>query len=201
MTDTEMVSRRRFLGSLVVVGGASAAGGAGTMASFSDAESSSENTVQAGTLDLELNGNDQTVTFLDVSGVKPGDDGFQSIQLGNTGSITGTIEIIVEDVRDSENGIVNNENSVDDTPNQGELQNYVEVRAEINGTEIRDWTGLDQLQSTPLPYTYPTGETIVPGSQRQFTLEWRFNDPGDKSVNEAQSDSVEMDLTFRLVQT
>lgn len=201
MSDrTVTLTRRRLLGGLALIGGASAATGAGTVAYFSDSEGSSGNTVQAGTLDLELDGADQTVTFLDVDGIVPGDSGSQSIDLSNTGTVDGSLELVLTDVRDYENGIVSNENSEDDSPNDGELEEYVEVRALVSGTEIVGWTYVEQLQNLSLPEPYQTGVTIAAETTEPFTVEWRFGDPGDTSVREAQSDSVEIDVTFRLVQ-
>lgn len=201
MTDRSRVSRRRVLRAIATVGGASAAAGAGTMAHFSETESSNGNTVQAGTLDLTLNGANQTVTFLDVGGIAPGDDGSQSITLGNDGTVLGTIEIILEDVRDYENGIVNNESSYDSPGDGGELQEYIDVRVSIGGTVIVGRQSLASIQSVSMPYTYQTGVGLAAQASKQFTVEWWFNDPGDKTVNEAQSDSVELDISFRLVST
>ena len=50
--STIELNRRRVLSGLGVIGLASAGAGAGTMALFSDTETSSGNAVQAGTLDL-----------------------------------------------------------------------------------------------------------------------------------------------------
>ena len=47
--------------------------GGGTYAYFSDTESSTGNTLTAGTLDLNIDGGDAAVTTFDVSNVAPGD--------------------------------------------------------------------------------------------------------------------------------
>jgi len=57
------------------------------------------------------------------------------------------------------------------------------------------------VEQIPVPSTPPTTIALDSGQSKQFSVEWRFNDPGDKTVNEAQSDRVEIDLTFRLTQT
>lgn len=66
--DIEL-SRRRVLGGIATVGVASAAAGAGTFAFFNDTETSSSNTVEAGTLDLTGSTDGQ----IDVSGIVPGE--------------------------------------------------------------------------------------------------------------------------------
>jgi len=78
------------------------------MAAFSDSVTSSDNTVQAGTVDLTLDGRDATVTFLDVENIRPGDDNIGSVTdqntvtLANGGTIDGAVEVTVTDVRDYE---------------------------------------------------------------------------------------------------
>lgn len=65
------LTRRRLLGSLAVTGAATAGAGAGTWAYFQDTESSTGNSVQAGTLELTYsNSGDFSYT---ITGVAPGD--------------------------------------------------------------------------------------------------------------------------------
>jgi hypothetical protein len=173
------------------------------MAAFSDSVTSSDNTVQAGTVDLTLDGRDATVTFLDVENIRPGDDNIGSVTdqntvtLANGGKIDGAVEVTVTDVRDYENDTTKAEEK-EDTTAGGELQKYLDVRAVVDGTVITDWYAVEQI---PVPSTPPTTIALDSGQSKQFSVEWRFNDPGDKTVNEAQSDRVEIDLTFRLTQT
>lgn len=87
------LTRRRALGGLAAAGAASAAAGAGTMALFSDTETSSGNTVQAGTLDLEV-GNSSSLN-IDVSGKKPGWNGTYSADIDNTGNVGGGLRVEV----------------------------------------------------------------------------------------------------------
>ncbi|WP_423999270.1 TasA family protein [Haloarcula salina] len=70
------MTRRRVLGGIVTVGAASAAVGAGTFAFFSDTETSSNNQVTAGTLDLTGAANGA----ISISNAAPGDT------LPNTGT-------------------------------------------------------------------------------------------------------------------
>lgn len=73
MTDESSVelSRRKVLGGLAGIGVASAGAGAGTWAYFSDEESSENNEIQAGTIELDLtNGDGFEYTYENVA---PGD--------------------------------------------------------------------------------------------------------------------------------
>ena len=83
------LTRRRVLGGLATVGAGSAAAGAGTMAYFSDSESSADNQVTAGTLDLTVDGGDADVSFFTETNVAPGDTGQATLPLSNVGSLTG----------------------------------------------------------------------------------------------------------------
>ncbi|WP_415382389.1 TasA family protein [Halosimplex sp. TS25] len=194
MTDQIRLSRRQVLGAAVAVGLGGTAAGAGTMAAFSDTESSSDNAVQAGTLDLTLDGENQTVTFLNQTDVTPGEQGSATVSLGNAGTIPGVPEIEVAGVSSTENGFYGKENGQDGSPNDGELDEYLEIRASLDGTEIVGWTGADLLAEGQ---TYTASSTIQGGDSIPFTVEWRL--PNDTS-NMAQSDGFSFDLTFRLIQ-
>jgi len=187
-------TRRRLLGAALATGVAGAGAGAGTMAAFSDSESSSNNTVQAGTLDLTLDGSNQTVTFFDVTNAAPGDSGQQSVALGNAGSVEGIPEIEVDAIRSTENGYYGSEEDQDGSPNDGELDEHLEVRVSIGGTPILPRTTADQIS---VGNSYTASSAIAGGGSTAFTVEWWL--PSDTS-DLAQSDGFEFDLTFRLQQ-
>lgn len=198
MVERESVTltRRRLLGGLVALGSASGAAGAGTMAAFSDAASSSGNDVVAGTLNLTLDGADQTVTSLDASDVQPDASGSGSVTLGNTGSLDGDIEVEIAAIRSNENGFHGAENgNADSTPNDGELDEYLEVEATVGSTTV--WPR-QTVASLLVGDAVAPGVTLGTGDSETFALEWWL--PGSTG-NDAQSDGVELDLTFRLVQT
>ena len=165
------------------------------MAAFSDSESSQGNSVQAGTLDLTLDGSSQTVTFLDVTNAKPGDQGQSSVTLGNAGSVAGVPEIEVDEIRSNENGYYGKENGQDNSPDDGELDEHLEVRVSLGGTTIVPRTTADSVSAGD---TYTASTPISGGGSVDFTVEWWL--PNDTS-NLAQSDGFEFDLTFRLQQT
>lgn len=86
--STIELNRRRVLAGLGTIGVASAGAGAGTMALFSDEETNSGNTIQAGTLDLTT---EQAQTFTgQAQNLAPGEKTNKlKITLGNAGSIAG----------------------------------------------------------------------------------------------------------------
>ena len=67
--------------------------GGGTWAYFSDTESSTNNSLTAGTLDLTVNGVNTAVTTFSEAAVVPGDSGNGSTTLANAGSLAGELDI------------------------------------------------------------------------------------------------------------
>jgi len=106
------LTRRRALGGIAMIGSASSAAGAGTMALFSDEETSGNNTTQAGTLDLSVNGDGSNAVF-DVSNVVPGDSGTSSTTLRNDGSLPGYLTFGITGFRTPENGVNDPESDAD----------------------------------------------------------------------------------------
>jgi predicted ribosomally synthesized peptide with SipW-like signal peptide len=116
------LTRRKVLGGLVGVGAASAAAGAGTMALFSDTEQSTGNTIQAGTLDLEI-GTSQNLP-VNVSDRAPGHEGSGSVEVRNVGSIGGHLSAAITNVGGGEG---DNPESETDTSGSGDLADHVHV--------------------------------------------------------------------------
>lgn len=84
MSDRNIeLTRRKVLGGLASIGAASAAAGAGTMAYFSDSETSSGNTVSAGTVDLDSASQESVVV-----NSAPGDSASGTVSATYNGSIS-----------------------------------------------------------------------------------------------------------------
>jgi len=203
MTDETMViTRRRLLGAVTAVGVAGAGTGSGTVAMLSDAETDSDS-LSAGTIDLQLDGKNQTVEFLSETNITAGTSGTASLELENSGSRAGVVVVEVAALRNYENGWVNNEGNNDPTdgdPGQGngELQTNLEVAASFqDGTEL--WTGYDTVASKlSTGAAYRTGYQLASGAKGTFELDWQLSKDTKKIV---QSDSIELELRFRLEQT
>jgi len=184
------------------VAAAGAATGAGTMAAFRDSESSTGNSISAGTLNLTLDGSDATVQFLSQTSVAPGDSGSATLTVANTGSLPGYIDVEVASLTSYENGLSGNENSVDGSggdpgAGNGELQDYLEVHAEFqNGPAL--WSGFDTVANrlgTGTPYD--RDYQLAAGGSDTFVVDWQLpSSVGD----DAQSDGIEFALTFSLDQ-
>jgi len=204
MTDETMaMTRRRLLGAVTAVGAAGAGTGSGTVAMLSDAESESDS-LSTGTIDLQLDGKDQTVALLPATEtITAGWSDTTRISLTNTGSRAGTVVVEVAALRNYENGLVNSEGSKDGTGGDpgrgnGELQTNLEVAASFqNGTAL--WTGYDTVAAKLATGTiYETGYQLASGTTGTFELDWQLPNNTGKIV---QSDSIELELRFRLEQT
>lgn len=222
------VTRRRVVGSLVTVGVASTAAGAGTMAWFQDTESSTGNTVQAGTLDLQLGDDDEgigsspsgvTGTF-SVSNIKPTERTSGMIQAQNGGSIAGDhLEIQIE-ADGSEASGPNGSNEADTAPDSGDgfaklfevtQLSYPEQGSnslslldrvnDQNGNGIKDLD--DVAQHGVFDDLKPAPQ---PGGMRTFSLSAKFIDTGSDHYdgtltnNDFQGDELSITVTMALAQ-
>ncbi|WP_396613721.1 TasA family protein (plasmid) [Haloferax sp. S1W] len=85
------LTRRRALGGLLTIGAGSAATGVGTFALFSDTESSTENTLSAGTLSLA---DGAASTMFSVTNLAPTEKtSVYSVILENDGTLDGSLDI------------------------------------------------------------------------------------------------------------
>ena len=134
--STIELNRRRVLGALGTVGVASAGAGAGTFALFSDTETSSGNSVQAGTMDLTATGQNGD-TFgdasLTVGPIKPGQTkGPYTITLSNTGNIGGTLDFALAGFNDEGTDT----EAETDTSGDGDLGEVLEVTFDVGGNSV-----------------------------------------------------------------
>ncbi len=98
---------KKIIFSLGIIGIVSAIVIGGTIAYFSDTETSSGNTFITGTLDLKVDDNDDpNVVHVTLSNMKPGDDsGYYKWVLKNVGSLPGILSVTFGTMNDQENGI------------------------------------------------------------------------------------------------
>lgn len=199
MTDEAItLSRRRVLGGLATIGGASAAAGAGTVAYFSDSESSSGNTVQAGTLELGFDG---TNSFSFSAALAPTQSTIDRVTLVNDGSISGSLDV---DVSYSESDGASNDTDV--TADQV-AQNLNVLTLDYDDTSL---LGGQNLPSDPTLYELAHNDQAEPGTNNDlvnladptsngtdFTVELELADVG----NDFQSDGVAITFDFDLNQT
>ncbi|GAA0457346.1 CalY family protein [Halococcus dombrowskii] len=142
-SDELRLTRRKLLGGVTTIGVASALGGVSTWATFRDEESSTDNSVQAGTLDLVLSDSDETEADgvsgeFTLSNAKPGDTLYGDITLENAGSLDANhVELAFsydENEADSPNG--NNEADTLSNSADGMAKQFEVTQLTYDGTNI-----------------------------------------------------------------
>lgn len=201
---------KKILISLAIIGAVSAIVAGGTIAYFSDTETSTGNTFTAGTLDLKLNAGDANVVMFNVSNLVPGQSGGAEVTLNNAGSINGYIDFDFSNLVDRDNSCI--EPEIGDEPGcvaqgtgagTGELDSNLNITAYIdeNNNDAYDVVG-DTLVYQGLAsgivgaglQNYVFNSTAI----KAFRIDWNV----DLAVNNIiQSDSVGFDITFELAQT
>ncbi len=200
MTDrTVKLTRRRLLGGIVAIGGASAATGAGTMAYFSTTAQSTNNEVTAGTLELDFGG---TGTFSFSTSLAPTISTQDSVTLVNAGTLSGSVDV---DVDYSESD-ASSAPSPDMTA-QEVAENLEVTTLEYGGADLT-WQ-IDTSNSPPTLHdlannlhdgSETTQNDLInladPGGGTDFTVEFRLKNVSD----DYQGDGVEVTFTFHLNQ-
>jgi len=201
-TPTLTLTRRRLLGGIFTISAGSAAAGVGTYSAFSDTERA-DASFGVGTLDLTVDGDDERLTFLEESGLAPGDSGTASVTLRNRGSLAGFLDIDVLGVTDDENGQSEPPSQNDPRVGDGELAQVLEVRAWLEAPDgsktylcgSSDYATLDSIfvadETFDLDYELGSGESV------DFVIAWRLP---SSAGNEVASDIAGVDLRFALDQ-
>lgn len=179
----------------MTIGAGGLAAGAGTMALFSDTETSSGNTVQAGTLDLEYGG---TGSFSFNTDLAPGDSTTASVTLVSSGTLSGSLDVAVT--------FTENDSAGASSPNVGKdefAQNLNIILLTYGGTDI---TG--PLPSNPTLYDLANQDAETDGddlvdlsdptsSGSDFVIELEL----DSGVqNKFQGEGLDIKFTFDLNQ-
>jgi spore coat-associated protein N len=184
--------------------------GGGTFAWFSDTETSANNSLTAGTLDLNIDGGNVAVTTFSSNNTAPGDSGSGSNELENVGSLDGELDIYVGYINTAGgSGGTEFEDGVSNLKGVAEMALYIDV------DQSGGWsTGDIGLKSDGTTYSHPTAldyativsyqqvtwdavETLSSGAADDFTILWQIP---TSAGNEIQGDSLNFDVTFTLEQ-
>ena len=194
MSDKNVeLTRRKVLGGLTFIGAAGAIGGAGTWAAFSDTEESTKNYVQAGTLDLTIDGANDPVVTLEVDKAAPGASGGpESSTLTNAGSLDGNLAVEVLDVRSSEGDNSSEAEGNTATGDGGELDQFLTVNIGFGG-------GAAVISNTAnnLTGATGTGPSLASGGSSSLDMSYAVD---SAATNDAQGDRVEIDVQVSLKQ-
>jgi len=157
-----------------------------------------------GTLDLDVASNGQKLEpfVIDNIGENGNISGTKTWTVKNTGTLPGRLLIRLQNVVNEENGCNDQEKLAEpncEADNEGEMGAVIPIKVALDGVEKvqstlatadqakigNDWNALPPV-------------IIDPGQQKTITISWNVNE--DQYGNEIQSDSVEFDVDFRLIQ-
>lgn len=194
----------RIVKSLLTIVAVAAVTVGATGAYFSDTETSNNNSFTAGTLDLNIDGGNTNVVKFNLANLRPGSQSAGSWTLANVGSINGYLDIENIVVTNNENGITDPESEAGDvTDPLGELGDVLNVRLFVD-TNGDGWISAGETvfyngKVSNLPSSFDLNESINAGSNVKIRalFDW-WSTPFD---NLAQTDSIDLDMTFELAQT
>ena len=173
---------------------------------FSDTEISTGNTFTAGTLDLNLEGDNIDVLMFNVSSLAPGSSGDEEVNLENVGNLDGFLDISFLNLVNDDVSCNDPESDVDETCGTGqvgELADNLDVLAYLDENDNNVYNaGTDVLiydnKAVDIVGEQLSDQALNSGSTKIFRLEWSV----DSSVgNIIQSDNTGFDVEFELAQT
>ena len=191
-------------GALVVLVGTTAA--VGTFAYFSATRTVTTSKFTTGTLDLNVASNGSVLEpfVIENLGANANIDGTKTWTITNTGSLPGKFLVRLKNVANKENGCNDQEASAEPAcaaDTLGELGNVINLKLTVdNETTPRTQSTLATANENVTGLAWNAAAPIIMESDdtKTVTASWAVgeNDYG----NEIQSDSVEFDMNFRLLQ-
>jgi len=179
---------KKIILSLAIVGVVGAIAIGGTIAYFSDTETSTGNTFTAGTLNLAVNGQNEGIIPVVVGNIAPGWSRDITYTVKNTGTISGNLLL-------ASGSSVNTEGTSSEfqTAGSGDLGENIDVNVVIEGEDkgtftLNELTGVSDLLLT----------TLNAGIEKTIVLHLSVDTTVDNTI---QGDSVVADFTLALNQT
>ena len=188
--------------------------GGGTWAYFSDTESSTDNSLTAGVLDLTVDGVNVAVTTFSEGAAAPGDSGSGSTTLANAGSMAGELDISFSAITNTAGA-----GGTEFEGGSGELGGVAEIAVylDVNQNATFDAGDIELNTTGANPYANPGNTTLdyatinsygsvsynavlasmaAPAAD-DFIVLWQVPTTADNTI---QGDSVSFDVTFVLEQ-
>lgn len=196
---------KKIILSLSVIAIVSAAAVGGTMAYFSDTETSTGNTFTAGTLDLNLDGGNVNVVKFTVANANPGESGSGTWQVNNVGSVAGFVDLESISLTDDDNSCTEPEAADGDETcgaGEGDLSDNITVDlfVDANNNQVNDEgdTAIYSGVLSGIAANYDMNLALAAAGVNYITMNW--NVPTTVG-NVIQSDSTALNVTFELGQT
>lgn len=203
--------------------------GNGTWAYFSDSEASQNNTITAGTLNLQVGAADPCLEAIAIGPqLQPGDSGNAAVWTAtNNGSTGGTLKVAIGAITNSENSRTEMEEAAGDTTTgstEGELGDFVDIAVWLDMNRSGGWDSGDKyLRSDGSVVDWVSGGSVPPEAYADIDsyagIDWESADgmptmigsadldfmveydfPTDANQDRAQGDSCAFDIIFTLEQ-
>lgn len=186
---------------LLVVGGGALVG---TFAFFTAQRNTTANKFTAGTLDLDVsaNGNKLEPFVIENLGNNANIAGAKTWKVKNTGTLPGRLLVRLQNVSNKENGCNDQEKAAEpacDQNTEGEFGSVLNLKVGLDGVDKVESTLATANQSKiGTDWNALTPIVLQPNEERDITAHWATDET--KYGNEVQSDSVDFDVNFRLIQ-
>lgn len=186
---------------VAVVGGAAIAG---TYAYFTARRTVSENKFAAGTLDLNVSSNGQVNEpfVIENLGANANISGSKTWTVKNTGTLPGKLLVRLTGVTNKDNGCNDQEKEAEsacDADDDGELGNVITMNVSLDGqNKVSSTLATAQETKIGTDWNALTPVILQPGESKTVGFSWATDE--NAYGNEVQSDSVNFDAVFRLIQ-
>ncbi|MGX6442457.1 TasA family protein [Neobacillus sp. K501] len=172
--------------------------GGGTYAYFNDTEVNNSS-FAAGTLDINVKGNDAANAIIDVGTIKPGDKMIRTFKLNNTGSLDVSKVLLTSSytVLGAEN---NNGDDLGKHIKVKFLKNIDKVTTVIAEATLDKLTQYDAVNNSNWLDILGESDGLRSGNTDNLIVEFEFVDNG-KDQNHFQGDSLKLNWTFNAKQT
>ena len=176
--------------------------GGGTYAYFNDVETNVSK-FAAGTLDINVAGNDAANAIIDVTNIKPGDSMLRTFKLNNTGSLD------VSKVFLTSTYSVTNDAKGDNITAGADFGEHIKVKFLVNNdklspviyeTTLKDLSRKDVVENKNLFDLIGEKDGLKAGNSDTLSVLFEFVDNG-ADQNVFQGDSLQLEWTFDAKQT
>jgi hypothetical protein len=199
-----MEKNKKLLVGVLLISVISAIAISATIAFFVARRTVSTSRFTTGTLDLDVaaNGNKLEPFVIDNIGANGDISGTKTWVVKNTGSLPGRLLIRLQNVANKENGCNDQEKLTEpncEADNEGEMGAVIRPKVALDGVDQVESTLATSDQATIGQAWNALAPIILDaGEERSVTIHWTTGE--NEYSNEIQSDSVEFDVDFRLIQ-
>ncbi len=191
--------------SIIVIGVVASLAIGGTYAYFTATRTTSANKFTAGTLDLNVAASTGELTPFVIENMGEGTNisGTKTWTIKNTGSLPGRLLLNLQNVVNSENGCNDQEKiadpTCDATGKEGDLGKVVNLKIKLGDADkVNSTLAADQQAKIGTDWAALEPIILQPSEQKTVTAYWTTDE--SSYGNEIQSDAVQFDINFRLIQ-